>query len=143
MVNPLLPLATVAPLLRRLRLSQLHMVRMAGQGANFRDMAQALHVTQPAMGPSAQELERVLGAPVFGRGCGRRATDGGVGLAVHTHARRALAALDQLEDDLPRYRDGCSSRLAHRFAVFHGGRRAGARRGAVDAAAPRHARAAA
>jgi DNA-binding transcriptional LysR family regulator len=95
----------VAPLVRRLRLPQLHMVRMAGSGANFRDMALALHVTQPAITKMAQELERTLGQPVFERG-----TTGShlspFGLAVLTHAQRALAAVDQLLEELPRYREG-------------------------------------
>jgi hypothetical protein len=56
--------------LRRLRLAQLQLVRMAGDGANFRDMAQALRVTQPAITKMAHELELTLGARVFERGSG-------------------------------------------------------------------------
>lgn len=90
---------------RRLRVPQLQMVRMAGEGANFREMAEALHVTQPAVTKMAQELERTLGAAVFDRSAsGRRLS--AFGLAVLPHAQRALAALDQLNDELPRYRDG-------------------------------------
>lgn len=76
---------------------------MAGDGANFRDMAQALRVTQPAITKMAHELEATLGAPVFERGRnGIRLTP--FGSAVLTHARRCLSALDQLADDLPHYR---------------------------------------
>lgn len=90
---------------RRLRLPQLQMVCMAGDGANFREMAEALHVTQPAITKMAQELERTLGAEVFDRSAsGRRLT--AFGLAVLPHAQRSLAALGQLEEELPRYRDG-------------------------------------
>lgn len=97
------PAAT--PLIRRLRLSQLQLVRMAGSGANFREMAEALYVTQPAITKMAHELERVLGARVFERGsAGMRLSV--FGAAVLTHARRAMAALDQLEEDLPSYREG-------------------------------------
>lgn len=99
------PLSPLSPLFRRLRLPQLQMVRMAGHGANFRDMAEALHVTQPAITKMAQELERALGATVFERGStGVRLTP--FGQAIRTHAQRALAALDQLEEELPRYREG-------------------------------------
>ena len=92
----------LTPLIRRLRLPQLQLVRMAGSGANFRDMAAALHVTQPAITKMAQELERAMGAPVFLRGRdGVRLT--AFGQAVLAHAQRALTALDQLEEDLPRY----------------------------------------
>lgn len=110
MVNSTPRLDPVTPLIRRLRLSQLQLVRMAGSGANFRDMAEALHVTQPAITKMAHELERALGAPVFGRGTtGVRLT--AFGLAVLAHAQRALAALDQLEEDLPRYREGAAPAL--------------------------------
>lgn len=105
MVNPDSPTGKAPALVRRLRLPQLQMVRMAGEGANFRDMAEALHVTQPAITKMSQELERALGGAVFERGAsGRRLS--GFGLAVLPHAQRALAALDQLEEALPRYRDG-------------------------------------
>ena len=95
------------PLIRRLRLSQLQLVRLAGGGANFRDMALALHVTQPAITKMARDLERALGAQVFERGpSGVRLSL--FGLAVLEHAQRALATLDQLEEDLPRYREGAA-----------------------------------
>lgn len=100
----------IAPLLRRLRLPQLQLVRMASGGANFREMAEALHVTQPAITKMVQELERALGAPVFERGpAGVRLT--AFGQAVLVHAQRALSALDQLEEDLPRYREGATPAL--------------------------------
>lgn len=95
----------VSSLVRRLRLPQLQMVRMAGEGANFRDMAEALHVTQPAITKMAQELEKVLGAGVFERGIGGRRLSG-FGLSVLPHAQRALAALEQLHEALPHYRGG-------------------------------------
>ena len=105
MVNPEAPSPAAHSLVRRLRLPQLQMVRMAGDGANFREMAVALHVTQPAVTKMAQELERTLGAEVFDRSAsGRRLS--AFGLAVLPHAQRALAALEQLEEELPRYRDG-------------------------------------
>lgn len=105
MVNSVPRFTPVTPLLRRLRLAQLQLVRMADRGANFRDMATALHVTQPAVTKMVHELERALGAPVFERGgTGVRLTP--FGRAVQAHARRALAALDQMEEDLPRYRSG-------------------------------------
>ena len=50
--------------LRGMRLAQLQLVRMAGHGANFREMADALHVTQPAITKMAKELERALGTRV-------------------------------------------------------------------------------
>ncbi len=110
MVNSISSQPPVAPLIRRLRLPQLQMVRMAGNGANFRDMAEALHVTQPAITKMAQELERALGATVFERGgTGVRLT--GFGQAVLAHAQRALAAMDQLEQELPRYREGAAPAL--------------------------------
>lgn len=105
MVNSGASRPALTPLVRRLRLSQLQLVRLAGNGANFRDMAEALHVTQPAITKMARELERNLGAPVFDRGAaGVRLSP--FGQAVLAHAQRALAALDQLEEDLPRYREG-------------------------------------
>lgn len=110
MVNSVAATPPVTPLLRRLRLAQLQLVRMAGSGANFRDMATALHVTQPAITKMAQELERTLGAPVFERGAtGVRLNP--FGLAVLAHAQRALAALDQMEEDLPRLREGAAPAL--------------------------------
>jgi len=93
------------PLLRRLRLPQLQLVRMAGDGANFRSMALALGVTQPAITKMAHELEQALGARVFERGSGGMRLTEPFGHSVLAHARRALAALDQLADDLPLYRD--------------------------------------
>ena len=98
-----LPVAT--PLVRRLRLSQLQLVRMAGAGANFREMADALYVTQPAVTKMAHELERTLGARVFERGAGGMRLSA-FGSAILTHAQRAMATLDQLEEDLPSYREG-------------------------------------
>lgn len=97
-------------LLRSLRLPQLQLVRMAGSGANFREMAEALHLTQPAITKMARELERALGAPVFHRSAA------GVrlnlfGQAVLVQARRVLAPLDQLAEDLPRYRAGAPPAL--------------------------------
>jgi len=104
-VNSDTPSLVLPSLLRRLRLPQLHMVRMAGAGAHFRDMAMALHVTQPAVTKMAQEMERALGKAVFERGpSGVRLST--FGLTVLPHAQRALAALDQLEEELPRYREG-------------------------------------
>lgn len=98
------------PLVRRLRLPQLLLVCMAGDGHNFRAVADALHVTQPAVTKMAHELERALGATVFDRsGSDTRLTP--FGQAVRTHAQRALAALDQLEQDLPRYREGVAPAL--------------------------------
>ncbi len=78
---------------------------MAGDGANFRRMAQALRVTQPAITKMAHELEQALGARVFERGSGGMRLTDPFGHSVLAHARRALAALDQLADDLPHYRD--------------------------------------
>jgi DNA-binding transcriptional LysR family regulator len=95
-----------SPVLRRLRLAQLQLVRMAGDGANFRSMAIALRVTQPAITKMAHELEQTLGARVFERGSGGMRLTDPFGHSVLAHARRALAALDQLADDLPHYRDG-------------------------------------
>jgi DNA-binding transcriptional LysR family regulator len=95
-----------AGLLRRLRLNQLQLVRMAGDGANFRAMAQALRVTQPAITKMARDLEQALGAAVFERGSSGMRLTQPFGHLVLAHARRALAALDQLNDDLPHYRDG-------------------------------------
>lgn len=100
----------LTPLVRRLRLSQLQLVRLAGSGANFREMADALHVTQPAITKMARELERTLGAPVFDRST-NSARLSPFGVAVLAHAQRALAALDQLEEDLPRYRQGAAPAL--------------------------------
>lgn len=109
MVNPN-SLPPVTPLIRRLRFSQLQLVRMAGSGANFRDMAEALHVTQPAITKMAQELERALGASVFERGTtGVRLSP--FGRSVLAHVQRALAALDQMEEDLPRLREGAAPAL--------------------------------
>jgi LysR family transcriptional regulator of abg operon len=100
-----------SPVLRRLRLAQLQLVRMAGDGANFRSMAQALRVTQPAITKMAHELEQALGARVFERGSGGMRLTTPFGHSVLAHARRALAALDQLVDDLPHYRDAGSPAL--------------------------------
>jgi LysR family transcriptional regulator of abg operon len=114
------------PLLRRLRLSQLQLVRMAGDGANFRAMALALRVTQPAITKMAHELEQTLGAHVFERGSGGMRLTEPFGHSVLAHARRALAALDQLADDLPHYRDAGTPALrigspAFTAAVLLGG----------------------
>jgi LysR family transcriptional regulator, regulator of abg operon len=105
MVKSTPELPAVDPVLRRLRLAQLQLVRMAGDGANFRAMAQALRVTQPAITKMAHELEQALGARVFERGSGGMRLTEPFGHSVLAHARRALAALDQLADDLPHYRD--------------------------------------
>lgn len=97
-----LPLSSV---LRGLRLQQLQLVRMAGHGANFREMADALHVTQPAITKMARELERTLGAPVFDRSsAGVRLSR--FGQAVLSQVQRSLAHLDQLAEDLPSHREG-------------------------------------
>ena len=56
MVNKSPRVAGVTPLLRRLRLPQLELVRMVGSGANFRQISDALHVTQPAMGRLPQDV---------------------------------------------------------------------------------------
>lgn len=114
------------PLLRRLRLPQLQLVRMAGDGANFRSMALALGVTQPAITKMAHELEQALGARVFERGSGGMRLTAPFGHSVLAHARRALAALDQLADDLPHYRDAGTPALrigspAFTAAVLLGG----------------------
>ena len=98
------------PLVRRLRLPQLLLVCMAGNGDNFRAMADALHVTQPAITKMAHELERTLGAAVFDRSASdARLTP--FGQAVRTHAQQVLAALEHLEQDLPRYREGAAPAL--------------------------------
>lgn len=122
MVNSL---PTPEPLLRRLRLAQLQLVRLAGDGANFRDIAQALRVTQPAITKMAHELEQTLGARVFVRGNGGMRLSP-FGMTVLVHARRALATLDQMADDLPHYRDGGTPALrigspAFTAAVLLGG----------------------
>lgn len=107
MVKSSRPAAVTTPapgLLRRLRLPQLQLVRMAGGGANFREMAQALGVSQPAITKMARELEAALGAQVFERGSSGMHLSR-FGLAVLGHARRALAALEQLADELPHYHD--------------------------------------
>lgn len=97
-------------LLRGLRLPQLQLVRMAGSGANFREMADALHVTQPAITKMARELERSLGAPVFERSAtGVRLSR--FGQAVLSQVQRSLAHLDQLAEDLPSHREGAGAAL--------------------------------
>ncbi|MCW5234984.1 LysR family transcriptional regulator [Verminephrobacter eiseniae] len=97
-------------LLRGLRLPQLQLVRMAGAGANFRQMADALHVTQPAITKMARELERTLGAPLFERGAtGVRLSS--FGRAVLSQVQRSLAHLEQLVDDLPSHREGSGAAL--------------------------------
>jgi DNA-binding transcriptional LysR family regulator len=105
LVNTIETRPPVSALQRRLRLPQLQLVFMAGQGANFRDVASALNVTQPAVTKMARELELTLGARVFER----RASGMGLsafGVAVLAHVRRAMTALAQLEEDLPSYREG-------------------------------------
>jgi len=110
MVNQNASSESPTPLVRRLRLPQLLLVRMAGNGDNFRAMAEALHVTQPAITKMAHELESALGAKVFDRNAsGVRLTP--FGHAVLGHAQRVLATLDQLEQDLPRYREGAAPAL--------------------------------
>ncbi len=110
MVNYLPPRVLVSRLVRRLRLRQLLLVRMVGKGANFREIAQALSVTQPAVTKMAQELERTLGEAVFERGpTGMHLSV--FGHAVFDHVQRAMAALDQLEEDLPSYREGAAPAL--------------------------------
>lgn len=97
-------------LLRGMRLAQLQLVRMAGRGANFREMADALHVTQPAITKMAQELERALGAPVFERSStGVRLN--AFGRALLSQVQRAMAHLDQLAEDLPAHREGVGAAL--------------------------------
>lgn len=97
-------------LLRSLRLPQLQLVRMAGAGANFRAMADALHVTQPAITKMAHELERTLGAPVFERSAsGVRLS--AFGQSVLSQVQRSLAHLDQLAEDLPIHHEGVGAAL--------------------------------
>lgn len=97
-------------LLRGLRLTQLQLVRMAGAGANFREMADALHVTQPAITKMARELERTLGAQVFERNVtGVRLSN--FGRALLSQIQRSLAHLDQMVDELPSHREGASAAL--------------------------------
>jgi DNA-binding transcriptional LysR family regulator len=126
MVNSTAEADSPSPVLRRLRLAQLQLVRMAGDGANFRSMAQALRVTQPAITKMAHELELALGARVFERGSGGMRLTTPFGHSVLAHARRALAALDQLADDLPHFRDAGTPALrigspAFTAAVLLGG----------------------
>jgi LysR family transcriptional regulator, regulator of abg operon len=98
----------IPALLRGLRLPQLQLVRMAGSGANFREMADALNVTQPAITKMARELERALGAPVFERSAaGVRLNR--FGQAVLSQVQRSLAHLDQLAEDLPSHREGAGA----------------------------------
>ena len=129
------------PVLRRLRLAQLQLVRMAGDGANFRSMAQALRVTQPAITKMAHELEQTLGARVFERGSGGMRLTEPFGHSVLAHARRALAALDQLADDLPHYRDAGTPALRIGSPAFTAAALLGAAGGAVGSAHARRARA--
>jgi DNA-binding transcriptional LysR family regulator len=75
-----------------------HVVALA-EHRNFREAAEALHLTQPALSRSIQSLETALGGRLFDRGHGS-VEPTGLGTLVVERARGILSAVADLEHEI-------------------------------------------
>ena len=94
-----------------LKLRQLRIVSTLADQGSISRASPALGVSQPALTKALQQLERVVGARIFDREArGVRPT--AVGHAVIESARRILAELRRLDEELDRIASGTSSSIA-------------------------------
>lgn len=98
-----------APWARRLRLRQLQLLQQVERCASLTAVAEALHLTQPAVSQQLAEIEGALGVPLFERGRGLKATPSG--LAALRWAAETLAGAQRLEGELQALRQGASGRV--------------------------------
>lgn len=84
---------------RRLTLRQLEVFVEAARVLNFSEVAERLHLTQPAISMQIRQLEEAVGLPLFER-AGRHKTLTEAGLLLRHHAARMLAELQDAEQRL-------------------------------------------
>jgi len=86
-------------LVGRLRLRQLHLIAAVAAGASFRQIADDMALSQPAISKMARELESVIGYDIF-----LRTTEGAkltaLGTSLAHYARLALQQLEGIDDSL-------------------------------------------
>ena len=94
-----------------LKLRQLRIVSTLADQGSISRASPALNVSQPALTKALQQLERTVGAQIFDRDArGVRPT--AVGHAVIDSARRILAELRRLDDELDRIASSTSGSVA-------------------------------
>ena len=97
-------------LARRLKLQQLAIFERVLACGSLLAASRELHMTQPAISKSIQELEEHFGQPLLVRSRrGVQATD--FGLMLHNHAQTLLADLRFLADDLNSWNAGVSGKV--------------------------------
>jgi len=97
-------------LARRLKLQQLAIFERVLACGSLLGAARELHMTQPAVSKSIQELEEHFGQPLLIRSRrGVRPTD--FGLMLHSHSQTMLADLRFLADDLNSWNAGVSGKV--------------------------------
>jgi LysR family transcriptional activator of glutamate synthase operon len=84
---------------RSVELRQLRYVEAVARHRHFTRAAEAVHVAQSALSQQVRRLEAELGTELFVR-TSRRVTPTEAGEAVATHARRILAEVDGIRDEL-------------------------------------------
>lgn len=95
----------------RLKLRQLKAILAIGEHLNLSKAARALGVSQPALTKSLHEIEDTLGVPIFDRTT-RGARPNAYGAAVLERARRILAEVDRINDDISRIKAGDAGTIA-------------------------------
>lgn len=89
----------------RLRLKHLEVFRHAAEQSTLRRAAELTHMTQPAATKLIQELEEIVGTPLFVRGrLGVRLTKEGEMLSLHVHV--LLADFARMAQDVALVREG-------------------------------------
>ena len=97
-------------LISRLRLRQLHLLSAVATGLSFRQAADQMALSQPAVSKMARELESVIGYPVF-----ERHTESvkltPLGHSLAHYARLALQQIAGIDESLRAYSSGQTHKL--------------------------------
>ncbi|HYP84063.1 LysR substrate-binding domain-containing protein [Variovorax sp.] len=94
---------------RRLRLRQLQLLQELARRGSLTAVADALHLTQPAVSQQLAEIESALGVQLFERARGLRPTP--FGQAALRWAAQTLAGAERLDAELQALREGASGRV--------------------------------
>jgi len=94
---------------RRLRLRQLQLLQELARRPSLTAVAEALHLTQPAVSQQLAEIESALGVPLFERGRGLRPTP--FGQATLRWAAETMAGARRLDAELQALREGGTGRV--------------------------------
>ena len=102
--------ATPSQVVQRLKLRQLQIIAAVAEHGSFLAAAGSLGITQPAVTKAVQEIEDILGVPLFDR-LVRGVIANAYGVAVAERGRSVVAAVERLAEDIHAIAEGGAGTL--------------------------------